>query len=94
MTTIRTTDVAIEGYNEAQNKAVAEIIVKMNDILAFIERAKTVGSDEEEETTPQYLASEIFWFVRRFEGSYQYNGLNGWKYALEHNDKPFDKNDW
>lgn len=84
----------IDGYNEAQNKAVAEIVVKMKDILALIERAKAVGNSEDEETTPSHLAEEIGWLFSRWQGSYYYGGANGWKYALEYAKKPFDKNDW
>ena len=84
----------IDGYNEAQNKAVAEIVVKMKDILALIERAKAVGNSEDDETTPSHLAEQIGWLFSHWQGSYYYGGANGWKYALEYGKKPFDKNDW
>jgi hypothetical protein len=66
-------------------KAIEEIRVAVSELLELLnDRADTTE-----------VCDTLDRILGRFEGSYYYNGWNGWKQALRQPDeKPFDPADW
>lgn len=81
----------------AGEEALAQIREAVTDLLALLNREPDTYNphNDQDLTYEETVIEEIDALVRAYEGTYWYNGRNGWKAALEHpNTKPFDYNEW
>lgn len=91
---------AMDTFTNAETageKALAEMREAVTNLLALLNREPdTYNPNNDQDLTYEETVTEEFdALVRQYEGSYWYNGREGWKAALEHpNTKPFDYNEW
>lgn len=82
---------------KAGEKALDQMREMVADLLALLNKEPdTFDPNNDQDLTYEETVTEAMDnLVRRYEGTYWYNGHDGWKSALEHpNTNPFDYNEW
>ena len=82
----------MEGQVEVRTagaKALDEIREAVHELLEVLD------SQPEDETIEEAVRGKLGSIFSRYEGTYWYNGRNGWRYALgDPNEAPFNSANW
>ena len=80
---------------QAGPKALNEIRDKVAELLETLDNRTDSLDSDDPQTHEQTVSQLMSWLVRRYEGSYQWGGHDGWKTALENPTEPaFDPKNW
>jgi hypothetical protein len=87
----------MEASTEAQTagvKALAEIKKAALELIEVFEN-RELQERYEDETLEETVMRKMNNIIRKYEGTYWYNGRNGWESALQEPDaEPFDAANW
>ena len=82
----------MEGQVEVRTagaKALSEIKEAVLGLLEILD------SQPEDETTEEAVMKKLNSIIGRYQGTYWYNGYNGWEYALKDpTEEPFNSANW
>ena len=82
----------MEGQVEVRT-AGAKALVEIKE--AVLELLEVLDSQPEDETIEEAVRGKLSSIFARYEGTYWYNGYNGWRYALGNSDEaPFNSANW
>jgi hypothetical protein len=80
----------------AGSEALSEIRKYLAEVMEALERpSESQPHGDIDETKEEVISDYLRSLVVKIEGSYNYNGANGWLYALENPEsEPFDARKW